>query len=107
MPARRSIASTGLIAPDLDLASLVEETNNFHWASRISYQDVIKDGLDAFETLIYKWVVKAGRPLVVDGFDAVLEPQMFTPKWLRDNHGNKSASLLTISLAHLSNSLPS
>ena len=92
MPARRTVAANGVIAPHLDFDPIVEATKNFSWASRISYQDILKDGPDAFETLIYKWVVKAGKPLVVDGFDSLLEPWMFTPKWLRDNQGNKSMS---------------
>jgi hypothetical protein len=92
MPTRKTVAANGVIAPDLDLEPLVEATDNFCWATRISYQDILKGGPDKFEELIHKWVVKAGKPLVVDGFDSLLEPWMFTPRWLRDNLGNKGLS---------------
>jgi hypothetical protein len=89
---RKTVAANGIIGPNLDFAPIVESTGNFRWVSRISYQEISERGPDAFDQLIYTWVVKAGKPLVVDGFDAVLEPGMFSPKWLRDNLGNKGVS---------------
>jgi hypothetical protein len=102
---RKTVAANGVIGPNLDFAPIVESTRNFRWVSRISYQEIVKRGPDVFDQLIYAWVVKAGKPLVVDGFDAVLEPGMFSPQWLRDNRGSKGVSRPTLSF--LVNPLPS
>jgi hypothetical protein len=45
--------------------------------------------VEQFEKLVLLHVVIGGKPLVIDGFEEVLDPWVFTPSWLRDNHGDK------------------
>jgi hypothetical protein len=48
--------------------------------------------MEQFEKLVLLHVIIGGKPLVIDGFEEVLDPWTFTPSWLRDNHGEKSTS---------------
>ncbi|QDS76618.1 hypothetical protein FKW77_007800 [Venturia effusa] len=89
MPASRPRASFEPIAPDFDLRELVESTENFQYVDRISCDTIEEQGLEQFEKLILLHVVIGGKPLVVDGFEEKLDPWTFTPKWLKDNHGDK------------------
>ncbi|KAE9965238.1 hypothetical protein EG328_009887 [Venturia inaequalis] len=89
MPASRPRASFEPIAPDFDLRELVETTENFQYVDRISCDTIEEQGLEQFEKLILLHVVIGGKPLVVDGFEEKLDPWTFTPKWLKDNHGDK------------------
>ncbi|CZT24685.1 related to JmjC domain protein [Ramularia collo-cygni] len=89
MPAQRPRASFEPIAPTFDLKELVEKTANFSYADRISCDTIEQQGLVAFEKLITMQVIVGGKPLVIDGFDDLLDPWTFTPKWLRDNCGEK------------------
>jgi hypothetical protein len=94
MPARRARAAFGPIPPDLDLKHLVETTDNFEYAPRIKYDAIEEYGMDKFQKLVVAHVIEGGKPLVVDGFEERLDPWLFTPKWLRDNHGDKGNFIL-------------
>lgn len=89
MPAQRPRASFEPIAPTFDLKQLVEKTPNFSYVDRISCEMIQQQGLAAFEKLVTFHVVVGGKPLVIDGFEDLLDPWTFTPKWLRDNCGEK------------------
>lgn len=93
MPASRPRASFEPIAPDFDLRELVETTENFQYVDRISCDTIVEQGLEQFEKLILLHVIIGGKPLVVDGFEEKLDPWTFTPKWLRDNHGDKGMQI--------------
>lgn len=106
MPAQRPCASFEPIAPDLDLAALVEETPNFEYAIRISCDSIEHQGLDAFEKLVLLHVILGGKPLVIDGFQGRLDQWTFTSQWLKDNHGKKCKLGLTLParlVIHLAN----
>lgn len=89
MPAQRPRATFEPIPPDFDLPRLVEATQNFSYVDRISCEMIDQQGLAAFEKLVLLHVVVGGKPLVIDGFEDRLDPWTFTPKWLRDNCGDK------------------
>ena len=89
MPAQRPRASFEPIPPEFDLKRLVESTPNFSYVDRISCDMIDAQGLPAFEKLILLHVIIGGKPLVIDGFEDRLDPWTFTPKWLRDNCGDK------------------
>jgi len=92
MPARTSRAAFGPVQSDIDLRQLVEKTDNFEYAPRIKYDAITQQGQEKFEKLILKHVILGGKPLVIDGFEELLDPWIFNPKWLRDNHGDKGMS---------------
>ncbi|KAH6639659.1 hypothetical protein C7974DRAFT_470134 [Boeremia exigua] len=50
---------------------------------------IASNGMEQFEKLVLLHVIIGGKPLVIDGFEEVLDPWTFTPSWLRDNHGEK------------------
>jgi len=56
-----------------------------------------QQGLAAFEKLVLLHVIIGGKPLVIDGFEDRMDPWTFSPKWLRDNCGDKveNARVLT------------
>ncbi|KAF2491062.1 hypothetical protein BU16DRAFT_543323 [Lophium mytilinum] len=89
MPARRPKASFEPIPPDFDLRTFVENADNFQYVDRISYEMIAEQGIEKFEKLVLLHVIIGGKPLVIDGFDEVLDPWTFTPQWLRDNCGDK------------------
>lgn len=89
MPAQRPRASFEPIAPTFDLKELVEKTPNFSYVDRISCEMIEQQGLASFEKLVTMHVIVGGKPLVIDGFEDLLDPWTFTPKWLRDNCGEK------------------
>ena len=90
MPSSRQRAAFEPIPPDFDIKTLVEETENFRFVDRISVDMIEKNGMDQFERLIILHVIVGGKPLVIEGFQHLLEAWCFTPGWLRDNHGDKS-----------------
>lgn len=92
MPAARPRASFEPIPPDFDVRTFVETADNFQYVDRISYEMIASNGMEQFEKLVLLHVIIGGKPLVIDGFEEVLDPWTFTPSWLRDNHGEKSAS---------------
>jgi hypothetical protein len=89
MPAARPRASFEPIPPDFDAQTFVETADNFQYADRISHEMIRENGVEQFEKLVLLHVVIGGKPLVIDGFEEVLDPWVFTPSWLRDNHGDK------------------
>jgi hypothetical protein len=89
MPAQRPRASFEPVSPDFNLKALVETTPNFSYVDRISCDMIDQQGLAAFEKLVLLHVIVGGKPLVIDGFEDRLDPWTFTPKWLRDNCGEK------------------
>ncbi|UPX17024.1 uncharacterized protein EKO05_0007401 [Ascochyta rabiei] len=89
MPATRPRASFEPIPPDFDVRTFVENADNFQYVDRISYEMIATNGIEQFEKLILLHVIIGGKPLVIDGFEEVLDPWTFTPSWLRDNHGDK------------------
>jgi hypothetical protein len=89
MPAQRPRAAFEPIAPDFDLDRLVENAPNFSYVDRINCDMIAEQGLDQFAKLVLLHVIQNGKPLVIDGFEQHLDPWTFTPKWLRDNCGEK------------------
>lgn len=89
MPAQRPSASFEPISPDIDLASLVEETPNFEYVVRISCDMIELQGLEAFEKLVLLHVIVGGKPLIVEGFQHRLDKWTFSSQWLHDNQGTK------------------
>jgi hypothetical protein len=89
MPAARPRASFEPIPPDFDLKTFVESADNFEYANRIPYETILNNTPEEFERLILLYVIIRGKPLVIDGFEELLDPWTFTPSWLRDNHGDK------------------
>ncbi|KAJ4334502.1 hypothetical protein N0V87_006830 [Didymella glomerata] len=89
MPAARPRASFEPIPPDFDVRTFVETAENFQYVDRISYEMIASNGMEQFEKLVLLHVIIGGKPLVIDGFEEVLDPWTFTPSWLRDNHGEK------------------
>ncbi|KAF1926062.1 uncharacterized protein M421DRAFT_423067 [Didymella exigua CBS 183.55] len=89
MPSARPRASFEPIPPDFDVRTFVETADNFQYVDRISYEMIASNGIEQFEKLVLLHVIIGGKPLVIDGFEEVLDPWTFTPSWLRDNHGDK------------------
>ncbi|KAF2872448.1 hypothetical protein BDV95DRAFT_593823 [Massariosphaeria phaeospora] len=89
MPAARPRASFEPIPPDFDVRTFVEMADNFQYVDRISYEMIANNGMEQFEKLMLLHVIIGGKPLVIDGFEEVLDPWTFRPSWLRDNHGDK------------------
>ena len=96
MVAQRPSAAFDPIAPDLDLASLVEETPNFEYVTRISCDMIETQGLEAFDKLVLLHVILGGKPLVVEGFQQRLDEWTFTTQWLQDNCGTKCKNLQSL-----------
>ncbi|EMC97117.1 hypothetical protein BAUCODRAFT_32860 [Baudoinia panamericana UAMH 10762] len=113
MPATRPRASFEPISPLFDLHQLVEQTPNFSFVDRISCDMIDQQGLAAFEKLVMLHVVVGGKPLVIDGYDDRLDPWTFSPRWLRDNCGEKvenarvlsSQQNLPLTMAHYLNNM--
>jgi hypothetical protein len=93
MPAARPRASFEPIPPDFDVRTFVEKAENFQYVDRISYEMIASNGIEQFEKLVLLHVIVGGKPLVIDGFEEVLDPWTFTPSWLRDNHGDKGGQI--------------
>ncbi|KAF2100823.1 hypothetical protein NA57DRAFT_18051, partial [Rhizodiscina lignyota] len=89
MPARRQHASFEPLSPDFDVRTVVEETDNFQYVDRISYDTIKENGMEQFEKLVLLHVIIGGKPLVIDGFDEKLDPWTFQRRWLIENHGDK------------------
>jgi hypothetical protein len=49
----------------------------------------VEKGIERLEKLVLLHVIIGGKPLVVDGFEELLDPWIFTEKWLQSNHGDK------------------
>lgn len=113
MVAQRPSAAFDPISPNLDLASLVEETPNFEYVTRISCDMIETQGLEAFDKLVLLHVILGGKPLVVEGFQHRLDEWTFTTQWLQDNCGKKFEQArnlskqqnMTLSIGHYLNNM--
>ena len=77
------------IPPDLDLSALVERIPNFKWAQRVSRSQIRNLGAQEFEKLVLIHVIIGGKPLVIDGWDAVLPKSLFSTDWLESKYDKK------------------
>ncbi|TQW03230.1 c-module-binding factor [Cordyceps javanica] len=77
------------ISPDLDLHSLVDEVPNLKWAQRVSLSQLRSLGPQEFEKLVLVHVITGGKPLVIEGFDAVLPKWLFSSEWLEKKYDKK------------------
>ncbi|KAG5953973.1 hypothetical protein E4U53_005966 [Claviceps sorghi] len=84
------------LPPDLDLQNLVEQTPNFKWVQRVSRHQIRSLGQLEFEKLIKIHVVDGGKPLVIDGWDAVLPRWLFNAKWLEQTYDKKQENVRDI-----------
>ncbi|KAF4551667.1 Hypothetical protein D9617_12g035550 [Elsinoe fawcettii] len=89
MPAQRPRAQFEPIPHNLNLKRLVEAYEHFEFCPRIHNDDITRHGLDKFEKLVKKHVIAEGKPLVIEGFQKILDPWTFSAKWLKDNVGDK------------------
>ncbi|PNS14011.1 F-box/WD repeat-containing protein 7 [Sphaceloma murrayae] len=89
MPAQVPRAQFEPIPPNLNLTRLVDSYEHFEFCPRITYADIQSHGPERFEKLVKKHVITGGKPLVVEGFQSVLDPWTFSAKWLKDNVGDK------------------
>jgi hypothetical protein len=96
MPAQRPRASFEPISPNFDVKALVEETPDFRFVDRIHVDMLGVNGMDAFEKLVTLHVIVGGKPLVIGGFQDLLDPWTFTSGWLRQNHGDKGRSFIFV-----------
>lgn len=85
------------LPPDLDLHGLIDQTPNFKWVQRVSRHQIRSLGQLEFEKLIKIHVVDGGKPLVIDGWDAVLPKWLFNAKWLEQTYDKKQENVRDIS----------
>jgi len=87
------------IPPNFDLHALVDRTPNFKWVQRVSRNQIRNLGPQEFEQLVLIHVIIGGKPLVVDGWDALLSQDLFSAKWLEHTYDKKRkcASVASIS----------
>ena len=113
MPAQRPSAAFDPIPPNLDLAALVEETENFEYVTRVSCNMIESQSMEAFEKLVLLHVILGGKPLVIEGFQHRMDEWTFTSQWLKDNCGSKfenarnltKQAYLPLSIGHYLNNL--
>lgn len=77
------------IPPDLDLDGLVDRTSNFKWVQRVSRSQIRNLGQQEFEKLVQIHVIAGGKPLVIDGWDALLPTKLFGIEWLEKTYDKK------------------
>ncbi|OAA58864.1 JmjC domain-containing protein [Cordyceps fumosorosea ARSEF 2679] len=82
------------ISPDLDLRSLVDEVPNLKWAQRVSIGQLRGLGPQEFEKLVLMHVINGGKPLVIEGLDAVLPKWLFSSEWLEKKYDKKGEKRL-------------
>ncbi|KAI2794310.1 hypothetical protein POX_a00905 [Penicillium oxalicum] len=76
--------------PHLDIQKEVENTPNFRFAQSIPCDYITKFPREALDLYIRTWVVQLGRPLVITGFDKLLDKKLFSEKWLMQNYANQT-----------------
>ncbi|OAA33681.1 JmjC domain-containing protein [Moelleriella libera RCEF 2490] len=82
--------------PDLDLHGLVDRIPNFKWVQKVSRDQIRRlDPLD-FEKLIHIHVVSGGKPLVIEGWDALLPKWLFNVEWLEKAYDRKEENVRDI-----------
>ncbi|KHN99260.1 JmjC domain-containing protein [Metarhizium album ARSEF 1941] len=84
------------IPPDLDLQGLVDRTPNFKWVQRVSRIQILRLGQQGFEKLIQIHVIAGGKPLVIDGWDALLSKELFNVSWLEKTYDKKEENVRDI-----------
>ncbi|KAL2863041.1 putative JmjC domain protein [Aspergillus lucknowensis] len=89
MPAQRPRAAFEPFSPNLNISALVNSTPNFEEVVRIHCDAIDENGLENFEKLVLLHVVVRGLPLVVEGFDKILDSSVFSEKWLRNHYSAK------------------
>lgn len=89
MPSQRPRAQFQPISPHLNLHRLVEAYDHFDFCTRIPFEAIQDFGVDSFEKLVKKHVITEGKPLVIEGFERILDRWTFSSKWLKDNVGDK------------------
>lgn len=87
------------IPPDLDLYDLVDRTPNFEFAERVPASKVRRRL--QFESLVWHKVIKQGKPIVIEGWDAKLPESIFSARWLEENYDKKRRFLLQGRSKHL------
>jgi hypothetical protein len=86
------------ISPDLDLSALVENTPNFDYVTRLPRAMLEEHSIQSLEQLVLLHVVIGGKPLVIEGWESRIDPNLFSPAWLH-RHLDKKGTLF---LAHTS-----
>ncbi|KAL5321681.1 hypothetical protein ACEPPN_009641 [Leptodophora sp. 'Broadleaf-Isolate-01'] len=77
------------ISPEFDLATLVENTDNFDYVTRLSTEKLKEHSIQSFEALILAVVIQSGKPLVIEDWGESLPPWLFSKEWLESNLGTK------------------
>jgi hypothetical protein len=77
------------ISPDLDLNALVENTSNFDYVTRLPLQILNDQSIQHLEQFVLLHVVIGGKPLVIENWGDVIDPGLFSPRWLQDKIGKK------------------
>ena len=81
------------ISPDLDLHTLVENTVNFDYVTRLSTEKLKEHSIQSFEALVLQVVIQNGKPLVIEDWGGSLPPWLYSPAWIQDNLGSKRESI--------------
>ncbi|KAI0202556.1 hypothetical protein F4808DRAFT_458725 [Astrocystis sublimbata] len=84
------------VPPDLDLHGLVDRTPNFDWVTRLRIAQIRRLGAAGFEKLVQLHVIEGGRPLVIEGWDAVLPTELFSGAWLETTRDKKQENVRDI-----------
>ncbi|KAG9248178.1 hypothetical protein BJ878DRAFT_76943 [Calycina marina] len=71
------------ISPELDLATLVESASNFDYVTRLPRGMLQEHSAQSLEQLILLHVVIGGKPLVIEGWEDHMDPNIFSPHWLQ------------------------
>lgn len=74
----------------LDVKDLVESTENFVFAERVSSESLDNYPREEFDNLVHFHVIMLGMPLVIEGFHKYLDKRLFSAKWLQKNGQSKS-----------------
>lgn len=78
------------IPPDLDLNTLVENTDSFDYVTRLSREKLLEHSIQSFEALVLAVVIQSGKPLVIEDWpESSLPPWLFSSQWLEQNLGTK------------------
>ncbi|KAJ5813904.1 uncharacterized protein N7503_000654 [Penicillium pulvis] len=79
----------------LDVKELVETTDNFVFAVRISCEAVDTLPREDFDNLVRYHVTMLGMPLVIEGFHEHLDKGLFSSRWLQKNGQSEQVRDLT------------
>jgi hypothetical protein len=71
------------ISPDLDLNALVENCSNFDYVTRLPTEMLKEHSIQSLEQLVLLHVVIGGKPLVIEGWEDMLDHWLFSPQWLQ------------------------